>query len=69
MPIIEQIAIVGIGPARPDYSPQVSTGKPVLAPNETHWCDLWTTADDYCGRLPPGSLVITAYTGPAGSGA
>ena len=66
MPIINQIAIKGIGPGRPDYSPQVSVGKPVLATNETHWSDLWTTEEDYGGRLPPGCLCITAYTVPTG---
>jgi hypothetical protein len=40
--------------------------KPILGANQYHWSDLWTTEDDYGGRLPPGTLVITAYVVPEG---
>jgi len=43
-----------------------SVSKPILGPNQLRWSDLWTTEDDYGGRLPPGTLVITAYVVPDG---
>lgn len=42
------------------------TSKPVLGKGQSQWSDLWTTSDDYGGRLPPGSLLIDAYTVPDG---
>lgn len=65
MKVTTKIAPVkGVG--RPDYSPQVAVSKPILTPNQTEWAELWTTADDYGGRLPPGTLTVTIYTVPTG---
>ena len=54
------------GVGRPDYSSEVSASKPVLIEGQTHWSDLWTTQDDFGGRLPPGTLTVSMYTVPMG---
>lgn len=43
-----------------------SVSHSTLSPNQSHWSDLWTSSSDYGGRVPPGVLVIVAYTVPTG---
>lgn len=67
MIIEREYSVPVLGLSRPDYTPEVAVGKPIIGVEQTHWCDLWTTADDYGGRLPAGlTLTITAYTVPEG---
>jgi len=66
MPVTREFDVTVTGTGRPDYSPRVDVGKPILTENQTEWSDLWTTENDYGGRLPPGTLTVTMYTVPTG---
>jgi len=63
--VTKEFTVPKKGVGRPDYSPQITVSKPILTPNQLHWSDLWTTEEDYGGRLPSGILCVTMYTVPA----
>jgi hypothetical protein len=64
--VVEKQSCASRGKGKPDYSQVTTPTKPILADDQEQWSDLWTTSDDYGGRLDPGTLIVTMYTVPEG---